>query len=77
MSEPILGLVIDFIECTINVRICHVLIIIKLLAVLNHRDNHDHNHKVENEDKEYDEQDIQEIWASDPWIIQKSNDIGR
>ena len=67
MSEPILELVIDFIECTINVRLCHILILIKILAVLNHRDNHDHNHEAENEDnREYDEQDIEEVWASDP-----------
>ena len=41
--------------------------LIKLLGVLNHRDNHDHNHEAENEDnREYDEQDIEEVWASDP-----------
>ena len=36
-------------------------------AVLNCRDNFDHNHEAENEDnREYDEHDIEEVWASDP-----------
>ena len=36
-------------------------------AVLNCRDNYDHNHEAENEDnRKYDEHDIEEVWASDP-----------
>ena len=45
----------------------HTDTLIKILAVLNHRDNHDDNHEAENEDnRKYDEHDIEEVWASDP-----------